>query len=486
MASIFKPTPNSKRWYISFYDADGVRHREKGYADKRATETLAAELVKKAERKHAGLTDTFAEHAKRPLAEHVADYRRYLEAKGNTAKHVELTVSRVSTSLAECGWVQAPDMKPSALVEFIGRLRRPTLGEDGEEQPGLSIQTCNFYQAAVKGFSRWLWRDGRIAADPLAGLSKLANGETDIRHARRNFSAEELQRILAAAKDSRRTFRGLTGEDRFMLYWTATGTGFRCEELSLLKPESFDLGDSPTVEHKAAYNKNKKRAFQPIAADLAAGLRDYLAGKPAGEAIWPGTWIEKAAKMLGKDMAVARKVWLESVQDARQRDDLAKGDFLAYQDSEGRYGDFHALRHTFVSNLVSSGASPKTAQTLARHSTVQLTLGRYAHANLFDLNAAVNALPSLTPKTTPEAVRLAATGTDGGKIFGLPACPKPDNSRDSVRRIETETGQGDDGLSDAKTLENAGNPDNFQGSLQLPPVGFEPTPYGLGNRRSIP
>ena len=74
--------------------------------------------------------------------------------------------------------------------------------------------------------------------------------------------------------------------------------------------ESFDLGDSPSVEHKAAYTKNRKPAFQPIAADLACGLRGYLAGKVAGEPIWPCAWIEKAAKMLGKDMAVARKVWV--------------------------------------------------------------------------------------------------------------------------------------------------------------------------------
>ena len=37
--------------------------------------------------------------------------------------------------------------------------------------------------------------------------------------------------------------------------------------------------------------------------------------------------------------------------------------------------DFHALWVTDVSSLVASGASVKTCQTLARHSTPHLTIG---------------------------------------------------------------------------------------------------------------
>ena len=44
--------------------------------------------------------------------------------------------------------------------------------------------------------------------------------------------------------------------------------------------------------------------------------------------------------------------------------------------------DFHALRGTYVTHLVASGASVKTCQTLARHSTPSLTIGIYAKASL--------------------------------------------------------------------------------------------------------
>ena len=39
---------------------------------------------------------------------------------------------------------------------------------------------------------------------------------------------------------------------------------------------------------------------------------------------------------------------------------------IPYCDQEGLYADFHALRHTFISNLVAGGVHPKTAQRVHR------------------------------------------------------------------------------------------------------------------------
>jgi hypothetical protein len=73
--------------------------------------------------------------------------------------------------------------------------------------------------------------------------------------------------------------------------------------------------------------------------------------------------------------------------------------------------DFHALRGTYVSHLVASGASVKVCQTLARHSTPSLTIGIYAKASVHDLTGAVEALPDLNA-AAPRTEALAATGTD--------------------------------------------------------------------------
>jgi len=73
--------------------------------------------------------------------------------------------------------------------------------------------------------------------------------------------------------------------------------------------------------------------------------------------------------------------------------------------------DFHALRHTYISRLVRSGANVKVAQELARHSTPTLTLGRYAQVQLVDQTRALDALPAIgSVGREHEAVR--ATGTE--------------------------------------------------------------------------
>jgi integrase len=60
---------------------------------------------------------------------------------------------------------------------------------------------------------------------------------------------------------------------------------------------------------------------------------------------------------------------------------------------DGRYADFHSLRHLFITWLSQAGISPKMAQTLARHSDIRLTLNVYTHVELADQTAAMQALP---------------------------------------------------------------------------------------------
>ena len=76
------------------------------------------------------------------------------------------------------------------------------------------------------------------------------------------------------------------------------------------------------------------------------------------------------------------------------RVDLEKAG-IPYQDDAGRVADFHSLRHTFITYLTKGGASPKVAQSLARHSSITLTMDRYSHINLFDERAALDVLPKV-------------------------------------------------------------------------------------------
>ncbi len=69
---------------------------------------------------------------------------------------------------------------------------------------------------------------------------------------------------------------------------------------------------------------------------------------------------------------------------------------IAYRDDTGRVSEFHSLRHTFISNLAAGGVHPKVAQSLARHSTITLTMDRYTHSYHGEQAEALNVLPDLT------------------------------------------------------------------------------------------
>ncbi len=96
---------------------------------------------------------------------------------------------------------------------------------------------------------------------------------------------------------------------------------------------------------------------------------------------------------------------------SERRERLAS-DFLVVVDSAGRVADFHALRASYITLLVMSGISVKTAQELARHSDPKLTMNVYTRLGVHDLASALNALPDLGGGN-PEEQRseLRATGS---------------------------------------------------------------------------
>ena len=71
-----------------------------------------------------------------------------------------------------------------------------------------------------------------------------------------------------------------------------------------------------------------------------------------------------------------------------------------------------ALRHTFISNLSQGGVSPKVAQSLARHSTINLTMDIYTHVQLHDERAALEKLPDLPTIDDKQNAVAMKSGTD--------------------------------------------------------------------------
>ncbi len=341
---------------------------------------LASDLELQAAHEQAGLVDRFHEHRTRPLTEHVDDWHNTLLDNGGTPEYAKLSLTRVRAVLDGTKATFWPDLDANRVSAFLAERRRA----------GLSIETSNHYTRRIKQFALWMVKSKRAPDNPLDCLT-LLNSRTDRRHDQRALTDDELRALLETTRNGP-TRNGMTGPERAVLYQLAVETGLRARELRSLTWGSFDLyADVPTVTVKAAYSKHRRDDTLPLKASTVAMLdrwRDEWAGT-ARDPIFNLPQSYHLSKVIRADLQNAG---------------------IPYRDDAGRVADFHALRHTFVTNLARGGVHPKLAQQLARHSTISLTMDLYTHTVIGDLADGLNALPELSSRK-PERERLRATGT---------------------------------------------------------------------------
>ena len=354
---IYKPTyrgrdgqvRESAKFYCELRTADGRVLRLPGFTNQRMTESLGRNVERLIECRASG--DTLPQDTTRwietlpiqttkvlgrwgllqghtlaagkALTEHLTDWLSYMRAKSLTERHATTMHHHALRIFTACKAKFLSDIRPAKVQVAIAA------GKDA----GLSLQTCNHLAMAVKAFTHWACRDGRLQTDPLAHLTKY-NAALDKRHSRRALSPTEAQAIIQAA-ESGPTILGMDGHGRAVLYHTAYGTGFRANELRSLTPENFNLdGEPPTITVRAGFSKHRREDIQPIRHDLADMLRKYLAGKPAGTPVFDMP--EKTYKLMRADCGAAG---------------------VAYCDDAGQYADFHAWRHSFISALAKANVS---------------------------------------------------------------------------------------------------------------------------------
>jgi len=389
-------------WIASWYDHDGRRReRSTRTTDRAAAERILAKKVADTALRRDGVVDpreeAIALQRRRPLADHLDAWRDSLRAKGTGPKRLTMVFGRASRLADGCGFQTLADVEPGRVRDFVRRL----------QDDGAADRTINGYLQAFKQFIRWAVGDGRLAIDPLAGLGMVR--VVGQRRTRRPMAPEELWRVIDAAETGP-AYRRTSGPDRAMLYRLAAGTGLRAAELRSLTPASFDLAsDPPVVRLRAAYSKRRRDDVQPIRPDLADLLRAWLSNRPRTAPVF--TLPDKLPPMLRADLRRARARWIREAPDSLERRARRQSEFLCDRDSEGRVVDFHALRATFITMLVKSGASVKEAQELARHSDPKLTMNVYTSLGVHDAARALDRMPSpAAPDRERNALR--ATGTE--------------------------------------------------------------------------
>jgi integrase len=351
----------------------------------RTTDPVQAEIMRR--EKEVALNeqrqDPFERNAKRPLAEHLAEYLEDMRADGTSEKQIHMVGQRVERILDSTGMKFIADLAPSPIKRAVAAFRRWPHSKKSSKKDNslLSAQSRNFYLQAIKQLSRWMVAEQRMPFDPLVSLKKWGV-QTDRRHDRDRLSAEQFAKLIAAAERSQVIVEGYDGSMRSRLYQLAYATGLRRSELASLTPASFKLTRrKPTVTVKAACAKNRQEATIRLHDDLVRLICSWLEGYPrrSDEPLFPHLAGKKTGKMMKRDL-----------RDAE----------VAYQTEDGLYRDFHALRHSFISNLWDAEATPPQAQRLARHSDIRLTM-KYSHVDTEAVDAVIQRMPSL-PKPNDE------------------------------------------------------------------------------------
>jgi len=421
-------TKSSRKWYVSFKAADGRAFRlPTGMVNRKNAEafgrrldelagavaaheplppglsawleSLPAPIIEKLQKWN--MLSTVRVSAAQSLDAHLADFHDYLVQKNSSEIHIHNTMTRIERIVETCRFRTLTDIRADAVGEMLHRLR---------VDDGLSIATRNHHLVALRGFTRWAVREGRLPADPTAPLQRM-NAAVDVRRERRALEAEEVAWLLHTTEAGPR-HHGLSGPLRSLMYRLAAEAGLRASELESLTRDSFHLdAGTPTVTVRASISKRRMQDRLPLRPATAELVARHLAVLLPGVRLFRGLAVPRHSDMLHVDLAAARAAWIAAAKAPAERKKREGTDFLKDVDEAGRVIDMHGLRHTFGSHLTAAGVNIKTIQTLMRHSTITLTMDRYGHTFAGDESAAIAKLPSFNLPAESEGE--VADGTKG-------------------------------------------------------------------------
>lgn len=330
-------TAEGVRWYVSYTRPDKSRSKKRGFRTK--SKALAWESANRADMARGVWIDERLSSV--PLKE-VGD--RWIESKrGLKPVSFMMYESRYRVHVRPAfGDRPVSSIRYSEVQQWISDLR----DSNGKL---LSARTRQAVLSILRLILDDCVRDGRIAANPAAGISIKNNAPS-----RMIFLTYRELHALAAASGKYETFILFAGY-----------TGLRFGEICALAPEDIDFERGRVNVCKNAVwigskvhvgtPKNSKRRSVAYPAFLTPRLKlaartargnHLFPGRDGGYMRRPGTtsWFAKAKKESGVDPALT----------------------------------FHDLRHTAASLAIRSGANVKVVQEMLGHASAALTLDTYA------------------------------------------------------------------------------------------------------------
>jgi integrase len=360
----------SRVYRVRYRLSDGpkIYDRPLGTHVKEVAIAKAQKLIEEEEMELAGLLGpkSVREAARRPLAEHIAEYVEHLTNDRKRGRdHLIHVKGRLKRLLGDCRWQLPRDVTG----ESFERWRR--------NQSELSAKTVNEYLAHGIALFNWMVRKGRTTYNPLKTVDRVPKKQT---FERRALPIEELWRLNEGS--------GKHG----WIYLFAGCTGLRRGEMKKLLWSDIRLDTpAPFVDVRAEIAKSRQPGIVPLVPQLVAILEE----KKAEGIDFSGRVFQHGLPSVGMLHA-----------------DL-KASGIPIEDERGWRMDFHALRHTFGSLLAKIGVPELVRMKLTRHREWRQT-DRYTDPQSLPLFTEMGKLASALP--SPIA------SLNSGK-----ACPKQGN-----------------------------------------------------------
>lgn len=366
--------PGSPFWYLDFRDHRNVTHRiSTKITDKRAARSYADKIVTLVEYRRAGLDlnpDLAAWVSRMPakrrdqllqleivdskntafgtFEEHKDAFQKHMESQDLNPVHIQGTISQIEAVWEGAGAKTVEGIRPAAVSTWLKQKR----------DDGMSVSTSNHYVVAVKSFTAWCTRTGRIHRNPLLDLRKLK--AMPVRRPRAMTRAE-MSKLYAVTR----------GTHRYWVYRLAIETALRRRQLKSLTRDSFDL-KSGTVTVLESASKSKRKAVLPLRVETTRELRKWLNTRPRKGPVLPIQY--RSSLMLERDLKTAK---------------------IAKKNAHGVL-TFHSLRHTAITELARAGVHPKIAQQFAQHASITTTMDVYSHVSDSELRKAVESIAKVS------------------------------------------------------------------------------------------
>ena len=345
----------SAKTYTGHYRLDGDTNETTvnlGVTDKQIAEQKLRAIVQQSERERAGfgVTKSESDCLNAPLSDLLDEYVGELERLGRASEYTRHVSARVLALGKACGWLRLRDVTADSFRQW-------------RKFKKASDKTINEYQNSITAFLNWIGKNKGVKLSVFDSVEHIdARGRQSVE--RRALTVSEARALLSCAPLKRR-----------VAYALALFTGLRRGEIEALEWRDLSL-DSETsfVSVRASTTKNSKPAHIPLHTDLVAILWE-----------WRETGTHESGVVLPDGIQQNRLgLWKDFEKAGIKR-----------MDDNGRKVDFHALRHTTCTFLQASGASPRVAMDIMRHSEMRLTAKTYTDAGGLPTADAINKMPSL-------------------------------------------------------------------------------------------